>query len=96
MTTNSDFETGYRNRRTDMAFVRSDRDYRQSRPNKSETLEFRLIFAVTFAVFLVAGLLECLLPLRWLSNRVARGQDKSIIERAADGARTCATYAFMG
>ena len=36
-----------------MAFVRSDRDYRSSRSSKSETLEFRLIFAVTFVVLLL-------------------------------------------
>lgn len=78
-----------------MAFVRSDRDYRSSRSSKSETLEFRLIFAVTFVVLLFASVLEMLLPFRWFSN-AQRGPHKSIFERAADGARTCATYAFMG
>ena len=78
-----------------MAFVRSDRDYSAQRHDKSETLEFRLIFGVTFAVFLAAALVESLLPLRWFSRENA-GARKTIIERAADAARTCAAYAFMG
>jgi hypothetical protein len=82
-----------------MAFVRSDRDYRLSRSGKSdrsEKLEFKLIFAVTFVVFLSAGLLEALLPFRWFASPAQFGKRKSIVERAADGARTCATFAFMG
>jgi hypothetical protein len=79
-----------------MAFVRSDRDYRPSRSAKSETLQFRFIFAVTFVVFLLAGILEALLPFHWIGQNAQRIQRKSILERAADGARTCATYAFMG
>ncbi len=79
-----------------MAFVRSDRDYQSSRSGKSETLEFRLIFAVTFAVFLFAGVIEAMLPFRWSRQNAQRNPHKSIFERAAEGARTCATYAFMG
>lgn len=79
-----------------MAFVRSDRDDRPHRSNKSETLEFRLIFAVTFVVFLAAGLIESLLPFNWFGRRTDNGPRKSFVERASDGARTCAAYAFMG
>ncbi|MEQ1717063.1 MAG: hypothetical protein ABL907_13935 [Hyphomicrobium sp.] len=62
-------------------------------PKDSSTIEYRLIFAVSFVVFFAAALIESLLLLRWAR---ASGKRKSVIERARDSASTCAAYAFMG
>lgn len=79
-----------------MALVRSGRDYRPHRTDKSGTLEFKLIFGATFVVFLLAALVELLLPFNWFGRRGDASPRKSFIERVSDGARTCAAYAFMG
>ncbi len=64
-----------------------------SKFKRTESLEFRLIFAAAFAIFLVAALAERLLPHRWLHQSAAR---KSVLEQAKEAANTCAAYAFMG
>lgn len=73
-----------------MALVLTTQDPPRLRRDASETLQFRMIFAVCFAVFLFAALLERLLPWTW-----GRGKT-SPISRAWQSARTCTTYAFMG
>jgi hypothetical protein len=69
------------------AVGRAPRDKRVRR----ESVEFRIIFAVTFAVFLAAGIIERLLPWNWLTRRQA-----SVFQQAWESAGTCTTYAFMG
>lgn len=64
-----------------------------SKFKRTESVEFRLIFAASFAIFLVAALVERLLPHRWLNRTVAR---KPVLEQAKEAANTCAAYAFMG
>jgi hypothetical protein len=58
--------------------------------NGMETIQFRLILAVCFAVFLIAALFERLLPWSW------RRQRPSPIAHAWRSAHTCTAYAFMG
>lgn len=55
-----------------------------------ETIQFRLILAVCFSVFLVAALVERLLPWSW------RRPKPSPIAHAWRAAHTCTAYAFMG
>jgi hypothetical protein len=55
-----------------------------------ESIQFRLILAVCFAVFLTAALLERLLPWSW------RRPKPSPIAHAWRSANTCTAYAFMG
>jgi hypothetical protein len=55
-----------------------------------ETIQFRIILAACFSVFLVAALIELLLPWSW------RRQRPSPIASAWRSARTCTAYAFMG
>ncbi len=60
---------------------------------RKETIEFRLLYGVTFVVFLAASLVESINPFR------SRGRDQkteSIIQKARFGAQTCVKYAFMG
>jgi hypothetical protein len=55
-----------------------------------ETIQFRMILAVCFAVFLIAALIERLLPWSW------RTPKPSPIAHAWRSAHTCTAYAFMG
>jgi hypothetical protein len=73
-----------------MALVLTRQDAPRSKRDATLPLQFRLIFAVCFAVFLTAALLERLLPWTWRRGKAAP------ITRAWQSARTCTTYAFMG
>lgn len=55
-----------------------------------EMLQFRLILAVCFGVFLIAALIERLMPWSW------RQRKPSPIAHAWRSAHTCTAYAFMG
>ena len=72
------------------------RTHSASAPRKAKPIEYRLIFAVAFLVFLAAGIVEALLPHNLIARFTGHGTGKSIIQRARDSARTCAAYAFMG
>jgi hypothetical protein len=63
-----------------------------ARLHQGETLQFRLIFAAIFLVFLVAAALARVLPRQW---RMAGG-DRSIFGEARTAAATFAPFAFMG
>ncbi|MFN0191209.1 MAG: hypothetical protein ACKVP5_04425 [Aestuariivirga sp.] len=60
---------------------------------RKESIEFRLLYGVTFAVFLVAALVEAINPFR---SRQRDQKSESIIQKARFGAETCVKYAFMG
>jgi hypothetical protein len=60
------------------------------------SIEFRIIFAVSFAFFLLAAVVERLLPWKWLALRPERKRQQTIFEQAWEAAGTCTTYAFMG
>lgn len=63
---------------------------------KGKPIEYRLIVAIAFLVFLVAAIVEALLPHNLVARFTGRAKGKSIFQRARDSARTCAAYAFMG
>jgi len=74
-----------------MALVMTTKDSStRVRRDRMETLQYRLILVVCFAVFLIAALLERLLPWSW------RNQKPSPIAHAWRSAHTCTAYAFMG
>ena len=55
------------------------------------------MFAVPFAVFLVAAVIERVLPhALGAARRMASPQRVSRSARGEHGAKTCAAYAFMG
>lgn len=64
-----------------------------AKPRRKESLEFHLLYGVTFAVFLLAALVEAIIPFR---SRERGQKSESIIQKARFGAQTCVKYAFMG
>jgi hypothetical protein len=60
------------------------------------SLEYRLIFGVCFLVFLLAGIVERLLPWSWLAPTRDMRPPLSLIEQAWGAAGTCTAYAFKG
>lgn len=59
-------------------------------------VEYRLIWAAAFAVFLAFGLVEKVLSVAASSVGLLDQQHGSVVARAGEAARRCATYAFMG
>lgn len=80
-----------------MAFAINDgQSQSPSKFKRTESIEYKAIFAVTFTVFLVAEIAGLLLPHRWLNQLSGQTQQKSLVQRAKASASTCAAYAFMG
>lgn len=61
---------------------------------RGKSLEYRALFVATFAVFLVAAIVEALIPKGIKANRVQ--SKETVWRRASFGAQTCVAYAFMG
>jgi hypothetical protein len=60
------------------------------------SIEYRLIFFVSFCFFLIATAFERLLPWRWMQASGDGHRRASIFSTARNAAETCTTYAFMG
>ena len=71
---------------------RPDEDISQRRRRGRTGIDFRLIYAVCFSVFLMAALVTRLMSL----IRFAPGSSRSVVEEARSGADTATSYAFMG
>ena len=67
---------------------------RHKQPAKA-SIDYYLIAGVCFLVFLVAAIIERLMPWNWL-RPAKNGQRGSIVARSWDAAKTCTIYAFMG
>ena len=59
------------------------------------SFDYHVIFVLSFAFFLVAAVIEKLLPWTWW-RKSNDARSRSVISRALGGARTCTAYAFMG
>jgi hypothetical protein len=67
-----------------------------SKPKKHDAIEFRLIFTIAFAVFLLTSVIERAMPHKW-TQRAGDGEiRKSVFEQAREAAHISAAYAFMG
>lgn len=64
------------------------------RRGEPETIQFRLLYAVCFGIFLVAAVIQKVLPWHWF-GRGAQSMHQSIFAQARNAAGICATYAFM-
>ncbi len=64
------------------------------RPRKQKASEFRLIFFVSFVIFLMVAIVERFLPSQW--RPLGADGHKSIIGEARSAARTFVPFAFMG
>ena len=58
-----------------------------------EIVQFRLIYAICFGLFLLAAVIKRLLPWTWFAR--AQSKRQSVFEQARNAAGICATYAFM-
>jgi hypothetical protein len=62
----------------------------------AEAIQYRVIYAVCFAVFFFAAIIERAMLWKWLGARSKAERRPSILEQAREAAGTCTTYAFMG
>ena len=60
-----------------------------------EVIQFRLIYAICFSLFLLAAIIQRLLPWNWSARSPHAGARRSVLEQARNAAGICATYAFM-
>lgn len=67
-----------------------------ARRDTRASLEYRLIFGVCFLVFLLAGVVERLLPWSWLTPTRDERRPSSLLDQAWGAAGTCTAYAFKG
>ncbi|WP_200258480.1 hypothetical protein [Halorhodospira neutriphila] len=70
----------------------------KARPNavrarRDEEAQYRMLMAVSFAVFLVGAFIARLAPSRW--RQALRGEQRSILEEARAAAQTSVPFAFM-
>ena len=79
----------------EMAISTMDVPHGHAKAGGRQSLEYYLIFAVSFVVLLAAAVFERLMPWNWMS-KTKRETQKSIIAGAWSAARTCTAYAFMG
>lgn len=61
-----------------------------------DKVEYRLIFAAAFLVFLLASAIERLSPSRWSERADAAQARKSVVAQAKESASIAVGYAFMG
>lgn len=67
-----------------------------AKPKRHEAIEFRMIFSIAFAFFLLTSVLERALPHKWAARGGAGEERKSVVEQAREAAHISAGYAFMG
>lgn len=86
---------GHNRREAAMAMDITSHNERQASFDRKPSLEYYLIFAASFVIFLVAAVIERLMPWTWLNTSRDRARP-SLFARALDAAKTCTAYAFMG
>jgi hypothetical protein len=65
-----------------------------ARRGEVEGLQFRLLYAICFSLFLIAAAIQRVLPWRWL-GRAGGTAHHSVFAQARNAAGICATYVFM-
>jgi hypothetical protein len=63
---------------------------------RKDSLGFRLIFASTFLIFLMAAVVDRLVPLRWIMGAAKSENYMAIFAEAKAAAATYTPFAFMG
>ncbi len=63
------------------------------RARRGEQAQYRMLMAVSFAVFVVGAFIARLSPSRW--RQAHRGEQRSILEEARAAAQTSVPFAFM-
>lgn len=67
-----------------------------TKPKKHDAIEFRLIYTIAFAVFLLTSVIERAMPHKWAQRAGDNEIRKSVFEQAREAAHISAAYAFMG
>ena len=67
-----------------------------ARARKEEAIEFRLIFMVSFAIFLLVATFARLLPRDWRPYPAGPEGYASVFDEARSAANTFVPFAFMG
>ena len=67
-----------------------------AKPKKQDAIEFRLIYTIAFAVFLLTSIIERAMPHKWAQGGGDGEVSKSVFEQAREAAHISAAYAFMG
>lgn len=63
-----------------------------ARPRQGEALEFRVIYAISFTLFLAAAVVRRCLP---HGGRSPARDRRSVLDEAKAAANSCAAFAFM-
>ncbi len=67
-----------------------------SKPKKHDAIEFRLIFTLAFAVFLLTSVIERAMPHKWAQRAGERRGSQIRFRAGREAAHISAAYAFMG
>jgi hypothetical protein len=62
---------------------------------RSDAIEYRAIYAVAFAFFLLAAAAHRLIPVRWRPNLDPSGKSRTVIAEARSAASNSVPFAFM-
>lgn len=73
-----------------------DPDRSQAQARRQKRLEYRLLFVVSFVIFLVAGLVSRALPDPWRPRPPGPPSGKSVLGEAKAAATIFVPFAFMG
>lgn len=65
-----------------------------AKQKKKVTWEYRLIFLLSFCLFLVAAIVERMMPHKWMGQTAK--SHKSVFVEAKEAASTSVPFAFMG
>ncbi|MBX9927032.1 MAG: hypothetical protein K2Y05_11790 [Hyphomicrobiaceae bacterium] len=63
---------------------------------RKDTVGFRMIYAATFTIFLVAAIADRLIPLRWMFGAAGSESYLGFMSEAQRAAETYTPFAFMG
>ena len=90
------FQNIHRSEDQQMAATMTKQAVGHTRAKIEEKVEFQLIFVVALVLFLVAALVELVLPRQWRDGASAQGAAKPFFQGVVASARTASKFAFMG
>ena len=63
---------------------------------RADEIQFRVVYLLTFPVFLLSSLAGRLVPGRGLARAGRTGESLSVIQEAKASAQTCGSFSLMG
>ncbi len=86
-------QNAHPNPKTEPPMAAQTRIHKDARKN---TVGFRMIYATTFAIFLLAAIADRLIPLRWMFGATNSESYLGFMAEAQRAAETYTPFAFMG